>query len=216
MVDRTKASLSETTMKEIPATPSSSPSPTALDRVPPRAHWIQFTPPWESPPETQPEAAAAPFFQKTVTIVIAEDDPVSREFISTIVRKWGFHTVMTQDGYEAMAAIRAEPGPVVAILDWMMPGMDGLQVCRRLRANGKSVHIILLTARGAKESLVEGLESGADDYLVKPFDKNELLARIQVGIRILDLQEALVNRVRDLEESLLETNKLRSELAVPL
>ena len=176
---------------------------------------VRFTPPWESTPETQREAAAPPF-HKVVTIVIAEDDPVSRELVSTMVTKWGFHVVVTQDGYEAMAAIRAEPGPVVAILDWMMPGMDGLEVCRRVRQNGKSVHIILLTARAAKESLVEGLESGADDYLVKPFNKNELLARIHVGIRVLDLQEALRNRVKDLEEALREINKLRNHLALPL
>jgi DNA-binding response OmpR family regulator len=207
--------LIKAAVKRILAIPSSPPAPTVLGNEPSRADWIQFTPPWESALETQREAAA-PSFHKTITIVIAEDDPVSRELVSTIVSKWGFHTIMTQDGYEAMAAIRAERGSVVAILDWMMPGMDGLEVCRRVRESGKSVHIILLTARGAKENLVEGLESGADDYLVKPFNKNELLARIHVGIRILDLQEALVHRVKELEKALLEINKLRNQLAVPL
>jgi DNA-binding response OmpR family regulator len=123
---------------------------------------------------------------------------------------------VTQDGHEAMAAIRAEEGPVVAILDWMMPGMNGLEVCRRVRQMEKVAHIILLTARASKESLVQGLESGADDYLVKPFDKNELLARIHVGLRILNLQNVLEARVAELENALLEIKDLRSHLSLPL
>ncbi len=181
---------------------------------------IAFTPPWESRPEIRSASAIAPVnspsIDKTVSIVIAEDDPVSRDLLSTVVSKWGFRSIVTQDGHEAMAAIRAEQGPVVAILDWMMPGMDGLQVCRRVRESGKRVHIILLTARAAKESLVEGLASGADDYLVKPFDKDELLARVHVGLRILSLQSALEQRVSELEKALLEIKDLRSHLSVPL
>jgi DNA-binding response OmpR family regulator len=179
---------------------------------------IAFKPPWESRPEIHNATApvGTPLIDKTVPIVIAEDDPVSREVISTVVSKWGFRSIVTQDGHEAMAAIRAEKGPVVAILDWMMPGMDGLEVCRRVRENGKPVHIILLTARAAKESLVEGLESGADDYLVKPFDKHELLARIHVGLRILNLQNALEERVSELEKALLEIKDLRSHISIPL
>src|ERR1700731_527134 len=124
---------------------------------------------------------AAASLDKTVPIIIAEDDPVSREVISAAVTKWGFRSIVTQDGHEAMAAIRAEQGAVVAILDWMMPGMDGLEVCRRIRESGKRAHIILLTARAAKESLVEGLKSGADDYLVKPFDKKKIFAPLKKG-----------------------------------
>lgn len=139
---------------------------------------------------------------------------MSREVISAAVSKWGFRSIVTQDGHEAMAAIRAEQGPVVAILDWMMPGMDGLEVCRRVRESGKRAHIILLTARAAKESLVEGLESGADDYLVKPFDKNELLARVKVGLRVLGLETSLANRVKELESALSEIHDLK--LQVPL
>jgi DNA-binding response OmpR family regulator len=174
---------------------------------------IQFTPPWESVSSARSEIAAASF-DKTVPIIIAEDDPVSREVISAAVSKWGFRSTVTQDGHEAMAAIRAEQGAVIAILDWMMPGMDGLEVCRRIRESGKRAHIILLTARAAKESLVEGLKSGADDYLVKPFDKNELLARINVGLRILGLETSLVNRVKELESALSEIHDLK--LQVPL
>jgi len=169
---------------------------------------IQFNPPWGSASET----ACAPGCNKTAAIVIAEDDPVSRELLSTIVTKWGFRTIVTQDGHEAMAAIRAEQGPVIAIIDWMMPGMDGLEVCRRVRQSRKPAHIILLTARAAKESLVEGLESGADDYLVKPFDKNELLARVKVGVRVLGLEASLANRVKELEWALSEIRDLKLQM----
>jgi DNA-binding response OmpR family regulator len=179
---------------------------------------IPFTPSWQALPQVQSETVrvADPSTEKLATLVIAEDDAVSREVICGAVNKWGFRTVVTQDGHEAMAAIRAERGPVVAILDWMMPGMDGLEVCRRVRQLGKPAYIILLTARSAKESLVEGLESGADDYLVKPFDNSELLARIRVGLRVLDLQKALGVRVEELEKALLEIKDLRSHLLLPI
>ena len=195
--------------------PSSTTSVTKSASVRSDPNWIQFRPPWESAPRNPNEPIAARF-DKMTTIVIADDDPVSRELVSTTVSQWGFHTVVTKDGHEAMAAIRAEKGPVVAILDWMMPGMDGLQVCRRVRQIGKPVHIILLTVRAAKENLVEALESGADDYLVKPFDKNELHARIHVGMRILNLQNALREHVAELEKALLEVEELRSKISISL
>lgn len=177
--------------------------------------WIQFKPPWENSVKNPKEVIAARF-DKTATVVIADDDPVSRELVSTTVGEWGFHTVVTQDGHEAMAAIRAEKGPIVAILDWLMPGMDGLEVCRRLRQIEKPVYIILLTVRAAKENLVEALETGADDYLVKPFDRNELHARIHVGMRILNLQNALKEHVVDLEKALIEVENLRSKTSMSL
>jgi DNA-binding response OmpR family regulator len=139
-----------------------------------------------------------------VPVIIAEDDPVSRALISAMVKKWGFRTIETRDGYEAMAAILAQDGAALAILDWMMPGMDGLQVCRSVRASEKMIYIIILSVRGGTENLVKGLEGGADDYLVKPFDKNELLARLKVGLRVLNLQTSLASRVKELEHALSE------------
>jgi len=96
----------------------------------------------------------------------------------------------------------------------MMPGMDGLQVCRRIREGEKVIYVIMLTSRGAKENIVEGLRAGADDYLIKPFDKNELLARIQVGFRILELHGALAARVRELEKATAEIGDLK--LRIPI
>lgn len=172
---------------------------------------IAFSPPWQTdaslptPAEPAPVAASTP----GVPVIIAEDDPVSRELIHSLVQKWGFRSIVTQDGHEAMGALRATEGAAIALLDWMMPGMDGLQICRRVRDSEKTIYIILLTARGARENIVEGLQAGADDYLVKPYDKSELFARIQVGLRILDLHNSLAKRVTELEAALAENQRLR-------
>jgi DNA-binding response OmpR family regulator len=175
--------------------------------------WIQFKPPWVSA-TTVVAPVIESFFPKTIPIVIADDDSVSREIISTTVSTWGLRTVVTRDGYEAMAAIRAEQGPVLAILDWMMPGMDGLEVCRRIREAGRLVHIILLTARGGKENIVEGFRAGADDYLVKPFHADELHARILVGLRVMTLQETLVEQVKALEAAAAEIESLKLHIPI--
>src|SRR5881628_4071029 len=115
-------------------------------------------------------------------ILIAEDDPVSRCFLEVTLVKWGYEVIATSDGNEAWEALQHEM-PRLAILDWMMPGIDGVEVCRRLRAANPvlPLYVIVLTAKGESEDVVEGLESGADDYVTKPFDRAELRARIQVG-----------------------------------
>ena len=132
-------------------------------------------------------------------ILVAEDDAVSRELICARLEKWGYDVVVTENGTQAIMALRKKDAPCVAILDWMMPGMDGLEICRRIREVDRVLYIILLTARGSKANLLEGLRAGADDYLVKPFDKDELHARILVGLRVMALQEALAGRVKELE-----------------
>ncbi len=175
---------------------------------------IAFSPPWQTsdPFPSRPEAAPEPARNAGIPIVIAEDDPVSRELITSLVAKWGFQSIVTRDGQEAMAALRATDGAAIALLDWMMPGMDGLQICRRVRESEKTVYIILLTARGARENIVEGLQAGADDYLVKPYDKSELFARIQVGLRILDLHNSLAKRVIELEAAMAENQRLKHDI----
>jgi phosphoserine phosphatase RsbU/P len=175
--------------------------------------WAQFKPPWVSA-ATVVAPVIESFSAKTIPIIIADDDPVSREIISTTVSKWGFRTTLARDGHEAMAAIRAQQGPVLAILDWMMPGMDGLQVCQRIRDAGRPAHIILLTARGGEENLIEGFRAGADDYLVKPFRADELHARILVGLRVITLQETLVDRVKALEAAASEIESLKLHIPI--
>ena len=137
-------------------------------------------------------------------ILIAEDDPISSRILTTSLKAWGHECVVTNNGADALAALQKEDAPLLAILDWMMPGLTGVEICRRLRTERSEapIYIILLTALNCKENLLEGLEAGADDYLTKPFDRHELRVRVQAGARIVALQENLRQRVRELEQEL--------------
>jgi diguanylate cyclase (GGDEF)-like protein len=149
-----------------------------------------------------------------VRILVSEDDPVSRRVLVATLTKWGHEVVVTGNGLEAWKALQEEDPPPLTILDWMMPGLDGLEVCRRVRRRPASspAYIILLTAKNSKEDLVEGLEAGADDFLTKPFDRHELRVRLQVGARIVELQRHLAERVRELEEAIAERKRVEEEL----
>ena len=170
---------------------------------------IKFTLP--SPdPEEEPQAEVS----SKARILVAEDDPVSRILIATRLTKWGYEVVLRNDGAEAMAVLRGPDAPMLAILDGSMPNMDGLEICRRVREAGTMVYIILLTARGSKENVIEGLRAGADDYLVKPFHAEELQARILAGLRVMASQTTLADRVKALEIAFSEIGSLR--LQIPL
>ncbi|HXU20389.1 MAG TPA: diguanylate cyclase [Verrucomicrobiae bacterium] len=127
-------------------------------------------------------------------VLIADDDPLSRRMLEAFLAKSGYRVVTAVDGVDALRILSAEDSPPLAILDWMMPGLEGPQVCERVRALPERayVYILLLTARNDKQDLLNGLQSGADDYLTKPFDAQELRARLHVGQRILDLQDSLI------------------------
>jgi two-component system, cell cycle response regulator len=127
-------------------------------------------------------------------ILIADDEAVSRRMLQGMLEKWGYEVIVVQDGNEAWEKLRSPQAPRVALLDWIMPGQNGVEICRSLRKLRAEpyMYILLLTAKDAKESVVEGLESGADDYLTKPFNPQELKARIRVGLRVLELEDNLV------------------------
>ncbi len=127
-------------------------------------------------------------------VLIAEDDPVSRRMLQAFLLKSGYEVEVATDGIEALRALEKMYAPPLAILDWMMPGLEGTQVCQRVRerTDRPYTYVLLLTARSQKDDLLKGLDSGADDYLTKPFDAQELRARLRVGQRILDLQENLI------------------------
>jgi diguanylate cyclase (GGDEF)-like protein len=129
-----------------------------------------------------------------VKILIADDDLTSRLVLVGVLRKWGHEVVATLDGAQAWEAMQRPDAPALAILDWMMPGLPGVEVCRRVRGlpSDQPPYLILLTAKGEKADIVAGLEAGADDYLSKPFDPGELRARVDVGRRIIELQARLL------------------------
>ena len=122
-------------------------------------------------------------------ILIADDERMSTLMLGRTLEQWGFEVVVAHDGLAAWDHIVGSQPPAVAIIDWEMPGLDGVELCRRVRAAAlrTPVYLILLTARSSRQDLVAGLEAGADDYLTKPFDPDELRARIHVGQRTLDL-----------------------------
>jgi diguanylate cyclase (GGDEF)-like protein len=132
--------------------------------------------------------------EKRKRILIAEDDPVSRRMLESFLLKWAYDVTVVTDGMEAFRLLDSADAPRLAVLDWMMPGMEGVEICRRIRERKDRpyTYVLLLTARSQKQDLLQALELGADDYLTKPFDAQELRARLRVGGRILSLQDDLL------------------------
>jgi diguanylate cyclase (GGDEF)-like protein len=137
-----------------------------------------------------------------VKILIADDSIVSRHLLEATLRKWGYEVMVACDGAEALELLQREDAPGLIILDWMMPGMTGVEVCRRIRQRDSEpyTYILLLTSKSQKEDLIEGMEAGADDYITKPFDQNELQVRLRAGTRLVDLQAQLLKAREELRE----------------
>jgi CheY-like chemotaxis protein len=147
-------------------------------------------------------------------VLVADDDSVSRIVVAAILKKAGYAVVMAKDGHEAWAHLSGETPPAIAVLDWMMPGLDGPEILTRLRQTGTStpVYVILVTSRDSSDDIVTGLKAGANDYVTKPANPDELVARVNVGARVVDLQRALADRVRSLEEALSNVKTLQGLL----
>ena len=148
--------------------------------------------------------------------LVADDDRVTAEILSRTLKRWEFDVTVASDGTHAWKYLRAATGSTLAILDWMMPELDGLEVCRRVRRDLPlaNMYLVLLTARESRGDLVLGLDAGADDYVTKPFDAEELRARVQVGVRVLTLQERLSERVAELQAALTNVKQLRGLLPI--
>ncbi len=132
---------------------------------------------------------------KILKVLIAEDSVISRRILEAFALKRGYEVVSASNGQEALRILTQEGAPRLAVLDWMMPGMEGTEVCRKLREQSVErpyTYVLLLTARAEREDLLQGLQAGADDYIRKPFDPPELEARLRTGQRILDLQDKLI------------------------
>jgi len=149
-------------------------------------------------------------------ILVAENDPISRHMLKTHLERWGHDPVTTVDGTAAWEVLQMDDAPSLAILDWMMPGLDGVEVCRRARARTEvpPIYIILLTARTDRQDTVHGLSAGADDYVTKPFDAAELRARVSVGVRIVEMQGELAARITELEQALARVDQLHGILPI--
>lgn len=148
-------------------------------------------------------------------VLIADDESVSRHRLEALLVKWGFRVRSARDGEEAWSLFQTKVPPL-AILDWLMPGLDGLELCRRIRLHpeGGAAHILLLSTRAERGQIVAGLEAGADDYLAKPFHRDELRARLRVGERLIALQRDLRRRVSELEDALSQVKQLRGLLPI--
>jgi diguanylate cyclase (GGDEF)-like protein len=140
--------------------------------------------------------------ERPLSVLVAEDDPVSRHRLHTVLSQWGYDVTSVVDGHEALREIRRPDGPNLAILDWSMPKVDGLQVCRSIRAAGadRYTYVILLTSHDREDDVIEGFDAGADDYVTKPFDSRELRARVRSGARIVQLQQQLIAAREQLRE----------------
>ena len=149
-------------------------------------------------------------------ILVADDDPLAREVLTRTLVSAQHEVIRAQDGGEALAILQESHPPSLAILDWMMPVLNGPEVCRLIRGESPNTnrYLILLTSRDAHEDIVAGLAAGAHDYLVKPFHEGELLARVSVGVRMLGLQDGLTARVAELEVALSRVRQLSGLLPI--
>jgi phosphoserine phosphatase RsbU/P len=146
-----------------------------------------------------------------VKVLVADDDVVTRRLLETTLRSWEYEVSSATDGAEALRILEDAAHPDIALLDWQMPERDGPEICRIIRARPQTlpIYLILLTTLGGRQNIVQGLQAGADDYITKPFDREELRARLGVGRRIVELQRSLTERVQQLEDALASVKQLQ-------
>jgi phosphoserine phosphatase RsbU/P len=151
-----------------------------------------------------------------VKILVAEGDSLNRLHLQSLLTGWGYQVELACDGTEALRRLQQDDSPRLVLLDCVLPGIDGVEVCQRVRAQpcASPPYLILLSVRHAKADIVHGLDSGANDYITKPFDDNELQARLHVGKEVVTLQERVACQVRELEDALNQVNQLRGLLPI--
>ncbi len=149
-------------------------------------------------------------------ILIADDSLVVRRRLASLLTEWGHEVVETKDGEETWALLSSNSVPPIAILDWVMPEPDGVELCKRIRETPalKKIYVLMLTGMSNPEDIVAGLNAGANDFIIKPFNEPELQARVNVGVRMVELQAELSNRVSELEQAMVEITQLRGILPI--
>jgi phosphoserine phosphatase RsbU/P len=149
-------------------------------------------------------------------VLIAEDDRITGELLARTLKGWHHEPTVVDDGAKAWDHLCATTAPTLAILDWMMPEMDGPDICRRVRAERPlaNMYLMLVTARETRGDVIAGLDAGADDYIIKPFDSEDLRARVAVGVRVLGLQQKLAERVTELQAALSNVKQLHGLLPI--
>ena len=149
-------------------------------------------------------------------VLVADDDRIAAAVLAQTLSRWEFDVTTVADGAEAWRHLEGASAPTLAVLDRMMPGLDGAEICRRVRRDMPSAnrYLVLLTSLGSGQDVVSGLDAGADDYVTKPFDVDELRARINVGVRVVSLQEKLSQRVLELQAALANVKQLHGLLPI--
>lgn len=148
--------------------------------------------------------------------ILADDDTLHQRLLAATLTRWGFTPEVTGDGCRALELLTAADGPCLALIDWVMPGLEGPDLVRRLRELPRQhlYYVILLSAHSATDDVIAGLRAGADDYVTKPFEPDELFARLQVGVRVLSLQQSLAAKVAELADALASVRQLQGLLPI--
>jgi len=154
--------------------------------------------------------------ESTMKILIAEDDITSKLILESIIKQWSFEVISVDNGLQAWEILQQDHVPLIALLDWEMPGIDGPELCTRFKALDREnpTYVILLTGRNSKEDIVMGLQAGADDYITKPFNNNELLARINVAKQLVETQIKLKEKVAELAQALQHVKTLQGIIPI--
>ena len=149
-------------------------------------------------------------------ILIADDDSVARMLLDSVLENWGHQVVVVNDGQQAWDILSQPDAPRLAIVDWMMPRIDGPELCRRIRRTPETLglYVILLTSRRDPADIISGLQAGADDYIVKPFEPEELRARLGVGLRVVALQNSLNAKITELKQALAQVHTLQGLIPI--
>ena len=151
-----------------------------------------------------------------MTVVVADDLDVNRKLLRMLLTADGYDVVEATDGHEALSLLQNARQPLVGLIDWEMPQLEGIEVCRQARAlnSATPLFLILVTVRDSKQDVVTGLQAGANDYITKPFDKTELLARVKIASQMVELQQALTQHVDELKEALVRVKQLSGLLPI--